>query len=59
MKLKTFAAFVGPSVFMMLPFIAAPLPSVFIQSVQITQPVLPPSAAETPTTGFYPPTLTT
>ena len=42
MKFKTFAAFVGPSVFMMLLFIAAPLVSVFIQSFHVTQPILVP-----------------
>lgn len=32
MKFKTFAAFVGPSLFSMFLFIAAPLISVFMQS---------------------------
>ena len=39
MKFKTFAVFVGPSVLMMLLFIAFPLISVFLQSFQVTQAV--------------------
>ena len=39
MKFKTFAAFVWPSLFLMLLFIAAPLASVFWQSFHLTQPV--------------------
>lgn len=59
MKFKTFAAFVGPSVFMMLLFIAAPLVSVFIQSFQVTQPVLEQVEVETCTPGFLTQTCTT
>ena len=40
MRARTFWAFVGPSVFLMLLFIAAPLASVVIQSFQLTQPVV-------------------
>ncbi|MBB5514696.1 multiple sugar transport system permease protein [Rubricella aquisinus] len=39
MKTKTFIMFVGPSVFLMFLFIAAPLVSVFLQSFQVTQGV--------------------
>ncbi|MFK7879997.1 carbohydrate ABC transporter permease [Roseobacter sp.] len=59
MKFKTFAAFVGPSVFMMLLFIAAPLVSVFIQSFQVTQPILEQLEVETCTPGFLTQTCTT
>ncbi|MEM1351754.1 MAG: sugar ABC transporter permease [Pseudomonadota bacterium] len=59
MKFKTFAAFVAPSVFMMLLFIAAPLVSVFIQSFQITQPILEQVEVETCTPGFLTQTCTT
>ena len=59
MKFKTFAAFVGPSVFMMLLFIAAPLVSVFIQSFQVTQPILQQVEVETCTPGFLTQTCTT
>ncbi|MGC3939251.1 carbohydrate ABC transporter permease [Roseobacter sp. EG26] len=59
MKFKTFAAFVGPSVFMMLLFIAAPLVSVFIQSFQVTQPILEQIEVETCTPGFVTQTCTT
>lgn len=59
MKFKTFAAFVGPSVFMMLLFIAAPLVSVFIQSFQVTQPILEQIEVETCTPGFLTQTCTT
>ncbi len=52
MKFKTFAAFVGPSVFMMLLFIAYPLVSVFMQSFYVTQPVYETVAVETCTPGF-------
>lgn len=52
MKFKTFAAFVGPSIFLMLLFIAFPLVSVFIQSFQSTQPVLERVEVETCTPGF-------
>ena len=59
MKFKTFAAFVGPSVFMMLLFIAAPLVIVFIQSFQVTQPILQQVEVETCTPGFLTQTCTT
>ena len=59
MKFKTFAAFVGPSVFMMLLFIAAPLVSVFIQSFQVTQPILEQVEVETCTPGFVTQTCVT
>lgn len=59
MKFKTFVAFVGPSVFMMLLFIAAPLISVFIQSFQITQPILQQVEVETCTPGFLTQSCTT
>ena len=59
MKFKTFAVFVGPSVFMMLLFIAAPLVSVFIQSFQITQPILQQVEVETCTPGFLEQTCVT
>ncbi len=59
MKFKTFAAFVGPSVFMMILFIALPLISVFIQSFQITQPVMQNLEVETCTPGFLTQTCVT
>lgn len=52
MKFKTFFWFVAPSLLMMLIFIAAPLISVFLQSFQITQPVLEQVEVETCTPGF-------
>ena len=52
MKARTFAWFVGPSVAMMLVFIAAPLVSVFIQSFYVTAPVLETVEIETCTPGF-------
>ncbi|MDU8946622.1 carbohydrate ABC transporter permease [Ovoidimarina sediminis] len=58
MKFRTFAMFVGPSVFLMLLFIAAPLVSVFLQSFQITQPVLEVQEVETCTPGFLTQTCT-
>jgi multiple sugar transport system permease protein len=59
MNSKTFAAFVGPSVFMMLLFIAAPLIYVFIQSFQLTQPIVEQVEIETCTPGFITQTCTT
>ena len=59
MKFKTFFAFVAPSVFMMILFIALPLISVFIQSFQITQPVMETVEVETCTPGFLTQTCTT
>jgi len=59
MKFKTFAAFVAPSLVMMLLFIAAPLVSVFIGSFQLHQPVLQEVEEETCTPGFTGQTCTT
>jgi len=59
MKFRTFAAFVAPSVVMMLVFIAFPLASVFLQSFQITQPVIEQVEVETCTAGFLAQTCTT
>ncbi len=59
MKFKTFAAFVGPSIFMMLLFIAAPLMSVFIQSFQETITIQEQIEVETCTPGFVTQTCTT
>ena len=52
MKTKTFIAFVGPSVFLMLLFIAAPLVSVFWQGFHVTQQVYETVEVETCTPGF-------
>lgn len=52
MKRKTFMIFVGPSVFMMLLFIAAPLVSVLWQSFHLTQPIYTQVEVETCTPGF-------
>ncbi|MCV2870283.1 sugar ABC transporter permease [Defluviimonas sp. WL0002] len=52
MKFKTFAAFVGPSVLMMLLFIAFPLVKVFWQSFNVTQPVYETVEVEKCTPGF-------
>lgn len=59
MKFRTFAAFVGPSVVMMILFIALPLVGVVINSFQITQPVLERVEVETCTPGFAGQTCTT
>ena len=59
MKFKTFAAFVGPSVFLMLLFIAAPLVTVFVGAFQLTQPVVEMVEEETCTPGFITQTCTT
>ncbi|MBM7066305.1 carbohydrate ABC transporter permease [Actibacterium sp. 188UL27-1] len=59
MKFRTFASFVGPSVFLMLLFIAFPLVSVFTQSFQLTQPVMTTVEVETCTPGFLTQTCTT
>lgn len=59
MKFKTFAAFVGPSVVMMLLFIAAPLVSVFIQSFHVTQPIFESVEVEKCTPGFLTQTCVT
>ena len=52
MNFRTFAVFIGPSVFMMLLFIAFPLVSVFSQSFYVTQPVYETVSVETCTPGF-------
>ena len=59
MKFRTFAAFVAPSVVLMLIFIAFPLVSVFLNSFQITQPVVEQVEVETCTAGFLEQTCTT
>lgn len=59
MRFRTFAGFVGPSVFLMLLFIAAPLVGVFLGSFQITQPVVEQVEVETCTPGFLTQTCTT
>lgn len=59
MKFKTFATFVGPSLFMMILFIALPLISVFIQSFYVTQPVFQRVEVETCTPGFPSPVCVT
>ena len=59
MNFRTFAAFVGPSVFMMLLFIAFPLISVFVQSIYVTQTVYEVVEVETCTPGFLTQTCTT
>jgi multiple sugar transport system permease protein len=59
MKFRTFAAFVAPSVVMMLVFIAFPLVSVFIQSFYITQTVVETVEVETCTPGFLKQTCVT
>ena len=59
MKFRTFAAFVAPSVVMMLVFIAFPLVSVFVQSFYITQTVVETVEVETCTPGFLKQTCVT
>jgi multiple sugar transport system permease protein len=59
MKFRTFIWFVGPSIFLMFLFIAAPLVSVFLGSFQITQPVVEPVDIETCSAGFLAQTCTT
>ncbi|MEM6761281.1 MAG: sugar ABC transporter permease [Pseudomonadota bacterium] len=59
MKLRTFAVFVGPSVFLMLAFIAIPLITVFTQSFERTQPILERVEVERCTPGFVQQTCTT
>jgi multiple sugar transport system permease protein len=56
---KTFAAFVGPSIVMMLLFIAFPLLSVFSQSFYLHQPIYESVEIETCTPGFLTQTCTT
>ena len=52
MKFKTFAAFVGPSLFLMFVFIAVPLVTVLWQSFHLTQPVVERVTEEVCTPGF-------
>ena len=52
MKFKTFAAFVGPSLALMLVFIAAPLVGVLWQSFHLTQPVFETVEVESCTPSF-------
>ncbi|MEM1288122.1 MAG: sugar ABC transporter permease [Pseudomonadota bacterium] len=59
MRAKTFWAFVGPSMFLMLLFIAAPLVSVFVQSFYLSQPVVEIVEEEVCTPGFLEQTCTT
>jgi multiple sugar transport system permease protein len=59
MKFRTFAAFVAPSVVMMLLFIAFPLATVLLNSFRITQPVVEQVEVETCTAGFLEQTCTT
>ena len=59
MKPGTFALFVGPSVLMMVVFIAIPLASVFMQSFFVTQTVVQRQEVETCTAGFLEQTCTT
>jgi multiple sugar transport system permease protein len=59
MKFRTFAAFVAPSIVMMLIFIAFPLVTVFLNSFRITQPVVEQVEVETCTAGFLEQTCTT
>jgi multiple sugar transport system permease protein len=59
MNKRTFALFVGPSVVMMLIFIAIPLVTVFIQSFYVTQTVVQRQEIETCTAGFLEQNCTT
>ena len=52
MKFRTFAAFVGPSLALMVLFIAAPLVGVLWQSFHLTQPVFETVEVESCTPGF-------
>ena len=52
MKFKTFAAFVGPSLALMVIFIAAPLIGVLWQSFHLTQPIFETVEVESCTPGF-------
>ena len=52
MKFRTFAAFVGPSLALMLVFIAAPLIGVLWQSFHLTQPIFETVEVESCTPGF-------
>jgi multiple sugar transport system permease protein len=59
MKFRTFALFVGPSLVMMLVFIAGPLVSVALESFRVTQPVVERVQVESCTPGFTGQTCTT
>ncbi|MEM8849841.1 MAG: sugar ABC transporter permease [Pseudomonadota bacterium] len=59
MKFRTFAVFVGPSLFMMALFIAFPLVMVLINSFQVTNPIFTTETVETCTPGFLEQTCTT
>lgn len=59
MKRSTFFAFIAPSLFLMLVFIAAPLVSVFIQSFQVTQQKFETVEVENCTPGFPQPVCVT
>lgn len=59
MRFRTFAAFVGPSLFLMFLFIAAPLVSVIWQSFHVTQPVFETVTEEVCTPGFVAPVCET
>ncbi len=55
MRFKTFAAFVGPSLFLMFLIIAVPLGAVFWQSFHVTRSVLEQVETEVCTPGFLAP----
>ncbi|WGH78856.1 carbohydrate ABC transporter permease [Jannaschia ovalis] len=59
MKFRTFALFVGPSILLMVLFIAFPLAMVLINSFQVTNPVFTTQSVETCTPGFLTQTCTT
>lgn len=59
MKGRTLALFVGPSVLMMLVFIALPLASVAVQSFRVVQPIVERQEVETCTAGFLTQSCTT
>lgn len=59
MKFRTFIWFVGPSLFLMLLFIALPLTTVFLGSFRITQPVVETVQVESCTAGFLAQVCTT
>ncbi|MCY4462972.1 MAG: sugar ABC transporter permease [Albidovulum sp.] len=59
MKFRTFAAFVGPSVALMILFIAMPLASVFVQSFQVTRVIYEEIEVESCTPGFVAQTCVT
>jgi multiple sugar transport system permease protein len=59
MKPGTFAAFVAPSVVLMILFIAGPLVSVLVQSFYVTRQVFETSTVENCTPGFLAPVCTT